>query len=190
MKWDELDLPSKERVRNEFREEVTRFNSYHLDAVQGLVKALFVLNGGGAIAVVTFMGTTPEARDLQVPYYALLFYVIGVIFVMLINLFRTVYTRKYLLSLVDKRDKFISGEISGGEYYESHISKTPDYVFIILTIISIITFLIGSSLGYKTIANPKLRKTPITDQGKPVTVSLPFGKITSVKIGKAPIATP
>ena len=156
-------------------ERWSQLNDLILSVITDGVKYLFLVNAGGAVAILTFIGTSPDVRGLGWPWVALAFLLVGLIFVGVLH-FARYHVIGYLLNnWTHDVVKFYEGKTEYDDLVNAdgkRIKKTE--WILIFAYLSFLFFILAGAcgfIGYKDfikkeekVANKQIRQNVISDQ--------------------------
>jgi len=86
MKFSETDEQLRTERLNYIRTRWDQLNLLSKDALERIIKYLVLVNAGGAVAMLSFLGTSAQARGLLLPKLALACFGLGIVLVGVLNL--------------------------------------------------------------------------------------------------------
>jgi hypothetical protein len=118
MKYSEYDSNNREEITNEINFHWQQFYQIFLAGSETARKQLFVLNGSGAIALMSYLGIITSANQSYIIKLALYFFIWGVIFSTLLTVIQ-VHTHNYMLEEWSKdMGSFYSDKLDRNMLYE------------------------------------------------------------------------
>lgn len=153
----------KEYVKSN-NERWEQLNNLILSVISDGVKFLFVINAGGCIAMLAFLGTSEELRKQQWTWSVLFVLFLGIVFVGVLNFARyhviTYLQQKWHSDVIE----FYEGRVDFDELNNNDDKRVKKTSWILLFAYAAFTcFLIAGVIGYKGVSS--FRNTEKTNDG-------------------------
>ena len=149
MKFTELSEDKKLFTFTRVDEHTKRVQSESLASLEAGINYLFLINAGGAVAVLSFLGAAEKADLRASPLVALAFFAVGVTFVGVIKAFRVHYFGKRSNAWVTESARFFAGEIDWQDLNQNYGKATlePCWPYRV-GYLSFACFFIGAFIGF------------------------------------------
>lgn len=103
---------------NYVNERWHQLNGLLLDSIRVAVNYLFIVNGGGCVAVLAFLGNEKADNNKTLLLTVLALFFIGLVLVGILNVVRYRYFNKLVTNWIEHSNKFIDGKITYEELTE------------------------------------------------------------------------
>ena len=126
-----------------------QLNDLVLSIVTDGIKYLFYVNAGGCVAIITFIGTADNVRQLDWPWYVLCSFFIGVVFVGLLNFSRYHVVEALLSNWQKDVGVFYQGNLDFDEMRHRDDNRVEKSRWILLfAYAAFLCFIVGGIVGF------------------------------------------
>jgi hypothetical protein len=149
MKFTDLTEDKKLFIFTRVDEHTKRVQSESLGSLEAGINYLFLINAGGAVAVLSFLGAAEKAEVRTSPLVALAFFAVGVMLVGAIKAFRVHYFGKRSTAWFTESARFFAGEIDWQDLNERYgkAAVEPRWPYVV-GYASFACFVIGALIGF------------------------------------------
>jgi hypothetical protein len=140
MKYSEFSLEGMRDVKVNVHTRWKQLNTLVVDVSERASKQLFITNGAGAIALMSYFGVAEKGRIFLEMKISLCFFVVGLILAMVVTAFLYQGYSFMLEGWRKDTGKFYSGEIEHEQLYENDEKRFKESNEIAATIISYMSF--------------------------------------------------
>jgi hypothetical protein len=120
-----------------------------LESLESAIRYLFLSHAGGAVAVLSYLGSSSRVEQRGGPLYALACFSAGLLIVGLLYGFRAWYFPHRLRTWNDTVNKFLSDQIEHDEMYRQYFEKTKEPLWpYAAAVVAFLFLLTGIGIGY------------------------------------------
>ncbi|SEO76545.1 hypothetical protein SAMN02800692_2005 [Luteibacter sp. UNC138MFCol5.1] len=173
MKFSEMPDDYRKFTHDFCQARSTQLIALTKEATDAVIKQVFLVNAGGAVAVLSFMGASPEARELLLAKWALVFFGVGITLVIVLSIIRYHFFAGLALGYNADLRRFFDDEIDEDELLSNDSNrvdnKTRDRLMHGAGYLAVLAFVAGAIVGACSLFVPsKVRATAPTVSQAPL----------------------
>jgi len=149
MKFTDLKSDEQLFLFTRIEEQSKKVHGESLSSIEAAINYLFLTNAGGAVATLSLLAATEGKNDKIGPFWALVFFCVGVGLVGVVKSFRVSYFAKCSKSWGIESPRFLAGEISWEDLnakYET-AAKEPTWPYVV-GYSSFLCLVAGAAIGF------------------------------------------
>ncbi len=133
MKFSEFSEDAREQIQQTNKGFIDALADTEKSALNDATKYISYANGGGAVAVLGYMGTYKgDFAEIDWAFSTLLYFIFGIILMCLMFTIRYTYARKLQRNVTNIIFRYYGDEISSEELFEQVTAKAKSEVFILI----------------------------------------------------------
>lgn len=125
MKFEELTLEDQRSLHTSYQARIKQLIELYIMATNQALKFLLLTNAGGAVALLSFMGTSQNVRDQRTAWWALACFFAGLIAVAVINSVSFHSTRRMLLNAGAGMNAVLANSLTMEQFEAGQPKKAP-----------------------------------------------------------------
>lgn len=132
MKFTDVEV-DKLFIFTRIEEQAKKVHGDSLSSIEGAINYLFLTNAGGAVATLSLLAASAGKSDKIGPFWALVFFCVGVGLVGIVKHFRVTYFAKCSKAWVRESARFYAGQISWEEFNANYevAAREPRWPYLV-----------------------------------------------------------